>query len=156
MVLPERDGSLDSTVIDPAVLDPGGEVQIWAAGGIVRHPEGDDVLIVHRPRRRDWTLPKGKVDPGETLLETARREILEETGFRCELGHPAATVRYRDHRDRSKSVVYFAAEIIGGEFAPNAEVDQIRWCSLSAAITNLTYRHDARMLSDWARRCPRG
>lgn len=96
-------------------------------------------------------MPKGKVDPGETLIEAARREILEETGFEAELAEPVATLRYRDSRARSKAVVYFVGTVVRGQFTPNDEVDEIRWCTMSRAAALLTYPHDARMLAELAR-----
>ena len=148
MVVPIPPGS-----DDPAVQGPDGDVEVWAAGGIVRRAgaAGAEVLVVHRPHRRDWSLPKGKVDPGETLIEAARREILEETGFEAELAEPVATLRYRDSRARSKAVVYFVGTVVRGQFTPNDEVDEIRWCTMSRAAALLTYPHDARMLAELAR-----
>ena len=148
MVVPTPEGSHD-----PAGLDPEGEVEVWAAGGIVQRAgvAGVEVLVVHRTRHRDWSLPKGKVDPGETLIAAARREILEETGFECELAEPVATVRYDDSLARSKAVVYFAGTVLGGEFVPNDEVDEIRWCTSREAVTLLTYPNDARLLAELSR-----
>ena len=141
---------------DPANLDPHGEVEVWAAGGIVeRGSEAPiEILLVHRPDRRDWSLPKGKLDPGETLLDAARREIAEETGFSCEMGPPIASVRYLDARRRSKAVVYFRARVTAGGFTPNDEVDEIRWCRPLEAVALLTYPHDARMLAEVVRMGP--
>lgn len=142
---------------DPADIDPTGEVEVWAAGGVVRRAAADgwEVLLVHRPDRRDWSLPKGKVDSGETLREAARREIREETGFDCDLDEPIATVRYRDARRRSKAVVYFSATVSGGDFSPNDEVDEIAWCSPSGAAARLTYDHDVRLVAGLAAPDPR-
>ena len=60
------------------------EIEVWAAGGVVwrRSDVGVEVLLAHRPAHRDWTFPKGKLDPGETLRQCARREVEEETGVR--------------------------------------------------------------------------
>lgn len=126
---------------------------MWAAGGIVQRAgvAGPEVLVVHRPHRQDWSFPKGKVDSGETLIAAARREILEETGYVCDLAEPVATVRYRDALARSKAVVYFAGTVLDGEFVPNDEVDEVRWCTPRQAVTILTYPHDARILADFAR-----
>ena len=64
------------------------EIEVWAAGGVVwrRSDVGVEVLLAHRPAHRDWTFPKGKLDPGETLRQCARREVEEETGFVCSTG----------------------------------------------------------------------
>ncbi len=138
--------------VDPAHIDPTGGVEVWAAGGVVRRAAADglEILLIHRPDRRDWSLPKGKVDPGETLREAARREIREETGFDCELDERIATVRYRDARRRSKAVVYFSATVSNGDFSPNDEVDEIAWCSPTDAASRLTYEQDARLVEGLA------
>ena len=71
------------------------KTEVKAAGGVVRRRGADGVrfALVHRPRYDDWTLPKGKAEDDEDREDTARREVLEETGFRCELGPAIATVR---------------------------------------------------------------
>ncbi len=122
---------------------PGSEVR--AAGGVVWRSTDDgamEVLVVHRPRYDDWSLPKGKVDPGETDLEAARREVTEETGLACEAGTELPTVRYVDHHGRPKRVRYWSMTVADGAFAPNGEVDQIRWLTPDEASARLTYAHD--------------
>ena len=71
------------------------ETAVYAAGGVLwRVVEGKLlVLLIHRTRYKDVTLPKGKVDPGEMLAETASREIFEETGIRVSLGVPVGVDR---------------------------------------------------------------
>lgn len=145
MTIPADGGSLD-----PSQLDPEGDVEVWAAGGMVRRvsERGKEILVVHRPRHEDWSLPKGKVDPGETLLDTAGREVREETGFVCELAEAVAVIRYRDAANRQKLVVYFDATVVEGTFQPNDEVDDIRWCTSSEAELLLTYPRDRRVVAD--------
>ena len=121
--------------------------EVRAAGGVVWKPDAEgrpEVLLVHRPRYDDWSLPKGKRDPGETDEECARREVLEETGLRVELGAELPEVRYRDHKDRPKVVRYWVMRPTGPPtpFVPNDEVDEIRWCPLDEAVRRLTYEHD--------------
>ncbi len=122
-----------------------------AAGGIVlrRAPEGDwQVLLVHRPRYDDWSLPKGKADPGERDEETALREVEEETGLRCTLGAPAGRTRYRDSKGRDKVVHYWLMEPESdGAFVPNAEVDEVHWCTVDDAVERLSYAHDRKLLA---------
>jgi len=102
---------------------------VRAAGGlVVRHgADGDEVLLVHRPRYDDWTYPKGKVDPGENDEDAARREVEEETGFRCALEAELPSTSYIDARGRPKVVRYWRMRVVDGEFAENNEVDQIEW-----------------------------
>lgn len=125
------------------------EPEVLAAGGLVwRRTDGGDleVLLVHRPRYDDWSFPKGKCDPGETLAETAEREVLEETGLTVELGPLVADVRYRDHKDRSKLVRYWAMVVVGGTFTVNDEVDEMRWASIDDARASVSYAHDRDLL----------
>ena len=118
---------------------------IEAAGGVVwcTSTKGRrKVLLVHRPRYDDWTLPKGKLDPGETAPAAALREVEEETGLRCRLGPPLHSVGYTDRQGRAKRVRYWAMEVLDGAFAPNDEVDEIEWLPLGPAAERLTYPHD--------------
>jgi len=118
---------------------------VEAAGGLVRGDDGR-VLLVHRPRYDDWTLPKGKLDAGETFEQAALREVREETGLRCTLGREVATTEYRDHKGRPKVVRYWSMEIEGGEFEPNDEVDEVCWLGLGDAVEQLTYERDREVL----------
>ena len=117
---------------------------VRAAGGVVRRrgPAGPEVVLVHRPRYEDWTLPKGKADGAESDEATALREVLEETGLRCLLGSEIGSVSYLDHLDRPKVVRYWILHPAGGGFVPNAEVDQLRWVAPHEALAVLTYNHD--------------
>lgn len=125
------------------------QIQVWAAGGVIlREVAGrTEVLLAHRPHRKDWSFPKGKLDPGETLGRAAEREVREETGLRCKRRDRLPLVRYRDGRGRKKMVVYWVMEVIEGEFEPNDEVDAIGWFDLESAGRTLTYDRDARLLS---------
>jgi 8-oxo-(d)GTP phosphatase len=142
-------------------------VEIFAAGAVLWRPgdiEADAsdplVAIVHRPRYDDWSLPKGKVDPGETEPVTAVREVEEETGFISELGRRLAAVSYPvEHRSRSggdielgtKKVRYWSARAIGGEFTPNSEVDELVWLSVKDAMKRLQYPYDRKVLRRFAK-----
>jgi 8-oxo-dGTP pyrophosphatase MutT (NUDIX family) len=125
---------------------------VQAAGGVVlRRQDGRpvEVALIHRPAYDDWTLPKGKLDPGETHEEAALREVKEETGLAVHLGDPAGQVEYRDRKGRPKVVRYWTMEPVGttgGEFVPNDEVDRLRWVSLAEAGPILTYDHDRQIL----------
>jgi 8-oxo-dGTP pyrophosphatase MutT (NUDIX family) len=129
-----------------AVVNESGEVRA-AGGAVVRRGErGLDVLLVHRPRYDDWTLPKGKAEPGESDEDCARREVEEETGLRCTLGRELTTVRYTDRFGRPKYARYWEMEPIDGAFAPGDEVDEIRWVPLTDAASMLSYPRDADVL----------
>ena len=126
------------------------EVEVWAAGGAVwRRVDGQvELLLVHRPAHRDWTLPKGKIDPDETLRQCALREVEEETGMRCTTAGRLSLVRYRDARRRRKAVVYWLMTVDDGAFVPNAEVDAVAWFDLASARATLTYAHDVDLVAE--------
>jgi 8-oxo-dGTP pyrophosphatase MutT (NUDIX family) len=133
-------------------VDVSPSATVRAAGGIV-HRVGDDgapeILLVHRPRYDDWSLPKGKADPGEGDEDTALREVEEETGLRCVLGARAGETRYRDSKGRSKVVQYWLMEPPpdgAHPFVPNSEVDELRWCTVDDATQLLSYEHDRELL----------
>jgi 8-oxo-dGTP diphosphatase len=122
---------------------------IEAAGGLVWRTDAArelQVLLVHRPRYDDWSLPKGKLHPGESHLDAALREVTEETGLACIAGRAIGETQYRDRKGRRKRVRYWSMVPAHGSFAPNREVDRIRWLALPAATKLLTYDHDTRLV----------
>ena len=134
------------------------DTAVYAAGGVVwRLVEGKlRVLTIHRTKYVDVTLPTGKVDPGETLAETAVRELHEETGLRVALGVPLGVSRYRLPSKRQKIVHYWAAEatdaaIRASTFVPNKEIAAIEWLSLSKARKRLSYPVDVEILDGFAK-----
>ena len=124
------------------------EPQVRAAGGVVLRDgiDGVEVLVVHRPRYDDWSLPKGKLDPGESWEDAALREVEEEIGLRCTLAEELGHVHYTDRKGRSKAVRYWLMEPVGGEFTPNDEVDEVRWLPARDAIELLTYPFDRELM----------
>ncbi len=120
--------------------------EVRAAGGVVLDPEGR-VVLVHRPRYDDWTLPKGKLDRGESFEDAALREVEEETGLRCRLVRELPSSEYLDPKGRSKLVRYWLMEVEHDPgFVPNDEVDELRWVPLEEAPALLTYPRDAEIL----------
>jgi 8-oxo-dGTP diphosphatase len=123
---------------------------VRAAGGVVWRTNGEDVeiILVHRPKYDDWSLPKGKLDPGETWEEAAVREVREETGLEVELGPFIDQVEYAEHGSnanrprRPKVVRFWAMRAVGGTFTPHREVDAVRWLSPHDAIQLLTHTLD--------------
>ena len=116
------------------------EQEVRAAGGLV--VRDGLVLVVHRPRYDDWSLPKGKLDDGERWEHAALREVEEETGLRCALGEELPPVRYRDLKDRPKRVRYWRMTVLGGDFTPNDEVDEVRWVDRGTALDLLSHPGD--------------
>lgn len=120
---------------------------LWRAGDDASAPE---VAVIHRPRYDDWSLPKGKVDPGEVEPVTAVREIHEETGHTAVLGRRLTSVSYPlDHG--TKKVRYWAARSVAGSFAPNDEVDELIWLPVADALRRLGYPHDRKVLRRFAK-----
>jgi 8-oxo-dGTP diphosphatase len=125
--------------------------EVRAAGGVVwrrRGKGGVEVALVHRPRYDDWSLPKGKLDKGETWEAAAMREVEEEIGMRCELGQELAPIGYTDHKGRSKVVRYWLMEAAEGAFVPSDEVDELRWLAPRKAMGRLSYPRDRDVLND--------
>src|SRR5919106_884023 len=98
------------------------DAEVHAAGGLVVRDDGR-LAVIHRPRYDDWSLPKGKLDPGESFEEAALREVREEIGLRCELLEELPPTRYTD------------------------EVDEVRWVGRDAAAALLTYERDRALVA---------
>ena len=107
------------------------------------------MLLVHRPRYDDWSLPKGKRLPDEGAEECALREVEEETGYRCEIRWELSDTRYLDGQGRRKHVRYFAMRPLAGEFSAGKEVDEIRWASPSAVHDVLSYPRDTSVVASF-------
>jgi 8-oxo-(d)GTP phosphatase len=127
--------------------NPDGE--ILAAGAVLWRP-GPEIALVHRPRYDDWSLPKGKLESGESMAAAAVRELQEETGVAARLGAWLRDVRYAV-ADGRKFVRYWSAEALSSaDFTPNDEVDELRWVSPDIAKGLLTYAHDADVVARFA------
>jgi 8-oxo-dGTP diphosphatase len=136
----------DDRGVGEADVEADVEAEVFAGGGVVVDGAGR-ILLVHRPRYDDWTFPKGKLDPGETLEQCALREVAEETGFVCSLGAEIAVTRYVDHKGRDKLVRYWLMTVVDGAFEPNDEVEEIRWVTPDEAAELLSYPRDLLVLA---------
>jgi 8-oxo-dGTP diphosphatase len=134
------------------------EPEVRAAGGLVSRDivvadergetrPGVEIILVHRPRYDDWSFPKGKLDKGESYEDAAVREVAEETGLVCALGHELPSTEYVDAKGRRKLVRYWAMRVTGVvPWAPNDEIDRRLWATLDDAAAMLTYDHDRVLL----------
>lgn len=122
---------------------------VLAAGAVlyrIKKSGKVEVAVVHRPRYDDWSLPKGKVDRGEALPVTARRELAEETGHECILGQSLGESNYRLKNGAFKRVWYWAARDVGGKFEPSDECDKLEWLTVAEASERVTYELDQNVL----------
>jgi 8-oxo-dGTP diphosphatase len=124
--------------------------EVKAGGGVVVRDgaAGIEIAVVHRPRYDDWSLPKGKLEPGESFEAGALREVEEETGLRCELGDELSPISYHDRKGRLKLVRYWMMRPVEGDFAPNEEVDVLEWLPPAEAAARLDYEHDRKLLTE--------
>ncbi|HET8806637.1 MAG TPA: NUDIX hydrolase [Gaiellales bacterium] len=123
---------------------------VRAAGAVL--VDGERVALVHRPRYDDWTLPKGKNEPGEDDIAAALREVQEETGFHGRIERDLGVVRYTVEKHGAvmpKVVRYYVMAVGAGAFEPNHEVDELRWVTREQAAQLLTYERDREVLARW-------
>ncbi|RNE64037.1 NUDIX hydrolase [Cryobacterium tepidiphilum] len=134
------------------------EKAVYAAGAVCwRYIDGKlHVLLIHRTVHGDVTIPKGKVDPGETLAATAAREVEEETGLTVPLGVPLGVSKYEMPNGRTKIVHYWAAEVTAdairtSTFLPNGEVAALEWVTIKKARSYLSYAPDVEIIDAFAK-----
>jgi 8-oxo-dGTP diphosphatase len=122
---------------------------VLAAGGVVWRRGADgivEVVLVHRPRYDDWSLPKGKLDPGETDEQAALREVEEETTLTARLGPELPSTTYLDRSGKHKRVRYWAMTVLEGTPSGCNEVDAAIWLPVAEAARRLTYSRDVDVL----------
>ena len=134
--------------------------QVRAAGGLVwrrgttADPNDFEVVVVHRPRYDDWSLPKGKADGDEADEACALREVAEETGLRCVIDADLGSSSYTDRKGRPKVVRWFLMHAddddtthIPDSAAEVPEVDEVRWMTADDAMLLLSYEHDRELVA---------
>ena len=134
---------------------------VKAAGALVWRENGKhlEVLLVHRPRYDDWSIPKGKVEPCESVRTCAVREVAEETGVQVVLGQPLSRVHYKIADGSRKEVHYWAARVAPEASAAVAarcavkpastkEIDAVEWLRVGQARKRLTYSYDRDLLGE--------
>ena len=144
-----RRGDPDAARRTPQVRAAGGlvwrETLLGDADGTSR--PGLEIVLIHRPAYDDWSFPKGKLDKGESYEAAAVREVAEETGLVCELGHELPSTEYLDRKGRLKLVRYWAMRVVAVEpWQPNDEIDGRRWVTFDDAETMLTHAHDRELV----------
>lgn len=131
---------------------------IRAAGALLWRENSDlvtEVALIHRPHYDDWSLPKGKIVVGETALQCAYRELLEETGIKGTFTRELGYVEYEESGEQ-KRVRYWAAKcaLSNTQFTPNEEVDEIRWLKISDAKALSTHESDQSIIDTFASQDP--
>jgi 8-oxo-dGTP pyrophosphatase MutT (NUDIX family) len=133
--------TIDSTV-DPVVVRAAGGIVWWLDGRVRR------LAVIHRPKYRDWSLPKGKLEVDESWQQAALREVLEETGCEASLGDFAGQICYLV-KGHPKVVLYWNMERVGEcSFTPSREVDCVEWLSRSEALKRLAHPAERRLLNE--------
>ncbi len=124
------------------------DAEVHAAGGLVVRDDGR-IVVVHRPRYDDWSLPKGKLEPGESFEDGALREVREETGIEGRIVGELEPAAYVDRKGRDKLVRWYRMDVDGTPppFVPNDEVDELRWVQPGEAGALLSYPHDRALVS---------
>jgi 8-oxo-(d)GTP phosphatase len=129
------------------------EPQVRAAGGVLwrRGPGGGrEWAVIHRPRYDDWSLPKGKLEEGESLEVAALREVLEETGLEAKIVKTLDTIEYFFRAGDvliKKRVDFYLMQHTGGALAPQlSEVDDVEWVPLSESVARASFDSEKKLL----------
>ena len=130
---------------------------IRAAGALLWRENSElkiEIALIHRPRYDDWSLPKGKIEEGESSLRCAFREVIEETGITPQFGRELGSVEYKEPAGL-KRVKYWAAKALTEEFLPNEEVDEIKWLDPQDALSLATHDSDRTIIESFLEQDPR-
>ena len=130
---------------------------IRAAGALLWRESSElkiEIALIHRPRYDDWSLPKGKIEEGESSLRCAFREVIEETGITPQFGRELGSVEYKEPAGL-KRVKYWAAKALTDEFLPNEEVDEIKWLNTEDALSVATHESDRSIIENFLTQDPR-
>jgi len=121
---------------------------IQAAGGIIWKKNGTHkkLAVVHRHKHNDWSLPKGKVDHGESWKKAAQREVLEETGHIGKINKFAGSISYL-LEGKPKIVLFWHMDAVSENFEKmNGEVDEVRWLTVEEAAELLDYADEIKLI----------
>jgi 8-oxo-dGTP diphosphatase len=130
---------------------------IRAAGALLWRENSElkiEIALIHRPRYDDWSLPKGKIEEGESSLRCAFREVLEETGITPQFGRELGSVEYKEPAGL-KRVKYWAAKALTDDFLANEEVDEIKWLEPVDALAFATHESDRTIIENFLAQEPR-
>jgi len=131
---------------------------IRAAGALLWRESNErtiEIALIHRPKYDDWTLPKGKIEEGETALQCAHRELFEETGIKASFTRQLGTVEYEESGQR-KRVIFWSAQcaLEASAFIPNEEVDVLEWLAPDQALAKASHDSDRQMIESFLSQTP--
>ena len=150
-------------------IDSYHSIDRWSAGGVVLRPDPQDttaltVALCHRRSESLWALPKGTPEKDETIAETAKREVTEETGLTVEIGPPIDDTFYSFFRTAAETISelpfdtqskiridktvhwYLMRYVCGDTTNHDCEYDDVKWIKIEEALKRLTHRNEARVL----------
>ncbi len=125
------------------------KTRLVAAGAVVlrTHNGTQQVLLVRRPKYKDWSLPKGKPEWDEDLPATAVREVREETGVVVRLALPLGTAQYSVKGDKKVVHWWLGRQVIAHKHSKDSEVSKVRWMDVDEARRKMTYRDEREIVT---------